>query len=157
MYPLSTGLLPWVQALGLPTLVVGLLAYYVGRWQINIARENQRRDQYDRRFAIYMSFHELMLAMIDKPDPGPDYRKANAMRAQALFLLNPALGSYLESLLTEASRIIQQAKLVHDSSAWSSQQKQAQAGAEYVRDRLVFNSRIDELAEHFVQFLRMKE
>jgi hypothetical protein len=118
----STELLAWVSALGLPTVVVGLLAFYINRWQLKITRENLRRDQYDRRFAVYTAFHELLLAITEEPDPMPAFRKANAMRAQAPFLLNAALGVYLKSLLDEGFRIIQQAKLVRNRSAWQSQE-----------------------------------
>jgi hypothetical protein len=152
----STSILAWVQAIGLPTLVVGLLAFYIGRWQVKIARENQRRDQYDRRFAIYMSFHELLLAITEKDDAESEFRKANAMRAQAPFLLNAALGSYLTTLLDDAFRLIQQAKRLR-SPEWSSREERDDAAMQLPSDRLAFTGRIDELAEHFVPFLRMKD
>jgi hypothetical protein len=107
----------WIQLLGLPTLIVGVLGFLIARWQLQIAREKLRRDQYDRRFAIYMAFHELLLAVGEKQDAETEFRKASAMRAQALFLLDATLDSLLKDLLNEVFRMIQTATSVRRNSS----------------------------------------
>ena len=137
-------------------MVVGFLGFLIARWQLQISREKLRRDQYDRRFAIYMAFHELLVAVSEKQDAETEFRKANAMRAQALFLLDAQLDSLLKELLKEAFRMIQTPKLLLDPSAWPSEQDRNQAAAQLGQDKLKFVARIDELAREFVRFLQVK-
>jgi hypothetical protein len=102
----------WIQALGLPTLVVGVLGFLIARWQLQTAREKLRHDLYDRRFAIYMAFHQLFLALSEKEDAESELRVANAVRAHAPFLLDSRLVKFLSDLHYEAFRISQTAKLL---------------------------------------------
>ena len=145
----------WIQVLG--TVVIGVLGFLIGRWQLQISREKLRRDQYDRRFAIYIAFHELLLAVYEKQDAETKFRKANAMRAQALFLLDEQLDLLLKELLKEAFRMTQTAKLLLDPSAWSSEQDRNQAAAQLGQDKLMFVARIEELAREFARFLQVKD
>jgi hypothetical protein len=115
-------LLDWVKALGVPflALVVSGVSVFVvsvfSWWQVRIAREKLRHDLYDRRFAIYMAFHELLVAILEKADVDSELRKANAARAHSPFLLDATLGSYLEKLHTEAFRINATKTLVREPS-----------------------------------------
>jgi hypothetical protein len=147
----------WIQVLGLPTVVVGVLGFLIARWQLQISREKLRRDQYDRRFAIYMAFHELLLAVCEHHDAETEFRTANAMRAQALFLLDAPLDSLLKELLKEAFQMIQTAIRLRDPAAWSSPQDQNKAAAQLGQDKLKFVARIEELAREFTRFLRVKD
>lgn len=147
----------WIQVFGLPTVVVGFLGFLIARWQLQISREKLRRDQYDRRFAIYMAFHELLLAVCEQQDAETEFRKANAMRAQALFLLDAPLDSLLKELLKEAFGMIHTAKLLLDPAAWSSPQDRNQAAAQLGQDKLKFAARIEELAREFARFLQVRD
>jgi len=87
--------LEWAKALGVPFLAVvvsGAVAVF-SWWQVRIAREKLRHDLYDRRFAIYMAFHELLVAVSEKKDWEPELRKAIAAWAHSPFLLDTQLGN----------------------------------------------------------------
>jgi hypothetical protein len=102
----------WVKASGVPLLAVGvsgmsvLVVAVFSFWQVRIAREKLRHDLYDRRFAIYMAFHELLVAVVEKDNVDAELRKAIAAWAHSPFLLDAKLGDYLVELHKEAFRIV---------------------------------------------------
>ena len=57
--------------------------------------KNLRHDLYDRRFAVYMAFHELLVAVVEKDNVDAELRKAIAAWAHSPFLLDAKLGDYL--------------------------------------------------------------
>jgi hypothetical protein len=81
--------LGWAKALGIPALAAAIAfgswwsTRSSNRWQVKIAREKLKHDLYDRRFAIYMAFHDLMVAVAEKSDIDAELRKANAARAHS--------------------------------------------------------------------------
>ena len=151
-------LLESAKAFGLSALalVASISAVFVSiliaRWQLSISRAKLQHDLYDRRFAIYMAFHELLVAIVEKDDVEAELRKANAIRAHSPFLLDAQLGAYLERLLNEAFRINAHAKLVKDQS-FGSPPERAQQASQLGQDKLVLVNRIDELAREFERFL----
>jgi hypothetical protein len=146
--------LEWAKALGLPALAVAvafascLSGYLLGRWQVNIAREKLRHDLYDRRFAIYIAFHELLIAFTEKSDVETELRKANAARAHGPFLLDSKVTQYLDNLHKEAFRINAETKLVSDPSVWSPTERVEKA-ARLGSDKLAFANRIPQLVSQF--------
>jgi hypothetical protein len=140
----------WAKALGLPLLAVAvsIASYWSGRWQVRIAREKLRHDLYDRRFAVYIAFHELLLASIEKGDIETELRRANAARAHSPFLLDQ-LGPYLEGLHQEAFRINAENKLVRNPSLGWSPPEQAQKAYQLSSDKLALADRIPELVQKF--------
>lgn len=155
----------WLQALAPAFAVlvsafavsVSVLTFRLGRqlaqWQAAVAREQLRQNLYDRRFAIYMAFHELLVAIAEKDDADAELRKANIARAHSPFLLNARLGTYLEKLHAEAFRIDRTTKIVRDKSLPQDRATIAQLG----HTRLAFTNRIGELIEEFQPFLRLKD
>ena len=105
----------WAHALGLPLLAVAVsvATYLSRRWQVRIARGKLRHDLYDRRFAVYIAFHELLVAVVEKDDVETELRKAIAVRFKARFLLD-GLQGYLEELHREAFCINETGKLIRD-------------------------------------------
>ncbi len=140
----------WTKALGVPFLAVAVsfASYWSGRWQVRIAREKLRHDLYDRRFAIYIAFHDLLVAFTEKADVEAELRRANAARAHAPFLLDPQLGPYLEKLHDEAFRINAESELVRGRSDWSPAE-QAQRASQLGSDKLTFANRVPELVQKF--------
>jgi hypothetical protein len=147
----------WIQALAVPTVLIGLLGFWIARWQLKIAREKLRHDLYDRRFAIYMAFHNLLLAVCEQQDATAELRMANVMRAHAMFLLDPQLVSLLTDLDNAAFRMNQTAKLLGDQAVWPSPRERSEAAAQLGQDKLSFVGRIDELAREFGRFLQLKD
>jgi len=105
-----TNLLQWLKDLG--PLFVSLAVFFVTwsfyRWQRRLAKQKLRHDLYDRRFAIYMAFQELLLALVE---PGHDemaaLKKANIALSQASFLFDDRLlQKYLKDLYEQTQRII---------------------------------------------------
>jgi hypothetical protein len=84
----------WAKSLGVPLLAVVVSGASVltvsvfSWWQVRIVREKLRHNLYDRRFAIYMAFHELIVAIREKDEAELELRKANAARAHSPFLLD---------------------------------------------------------------------
>lgn len=153
--------LGWAKASGVPLLAVvvsgaSVLAVSVfSWWQVRIAREKLRHDLYDRRFAIYMAFHELLIAMLEKTDVDPELRKANAARAHSPFLLDAKLGRYLERMHTEAFRINATNKLVFEPSLAAADR--VQMAAQLGSDKLTFADRMTELVREFERFLKLRD
>lgn len=142
---------------------VGVTAYFawhqkkIAKWQVDIAGEKLRHDLYDRRFAIYMAFHELLVAVAEKGDVEVELRKANAARAHSPFLLDAPLGAYLEELHKEAFRVNQTNKLVKDPHAWSSRAEQTSQADKLGHDKLSLSNGVEKLAKEFERFLRLKD
>lgn len=93
----------WLKDLGplFVSLAVLLVTWWFSRWQIRLAQQKLRHDLYDRRFAIYMAFQELLLAFVDKSDSEirAAFRKAYVAHSEAPFLLaEPHIQAYLEDL-----------------------------------------------------------
>jgi hypothetical protein len=117
----TTQWVEWAKALGIPILAIAVsfATYRSGYWQVRIAREKLRHDLYERRYAIYLAFHDLLIATAEKDDVGDELRLANSARAQSPFLLDRRLGPYLDRLYKEAFRIHMESKVVYEQNLWS--------------------------------------
>jgi hypothetical protein len=146
------GSVPWIEwakALGVPVLAVmaSLATYRSGHWQVRIAREKLRHDLYERRYAIYLAFHDLLAVIGEKDDVETELKQANAARAQSPFLLGRRLGAYLDKLYKEAFRINLENRTLHEQNLWSRERtaRAAQLGS----DKLALAGRGRELIEEF--------
>lgn len=123
--------------------------------QVRIAREKLRHDLYDRRFAIYMAFHELLTAVTEKDDVDAELRKANAARAHSPFLLNAEVGSFLERLHARGFQIHATADLVRknllDRSAT------LDLADKLGSDKLEFANKVPDLVREFEPFLKLRD
>jgi hypothetical protein len=139
----------WTQALGIPTLAVAVsfATYRSGHWQVRIAREKLRHDLYERRYAIYRAFYELLAAVGEKDDVEGELRHANVVRGQTPFLLERRLGQYLDKLYNEALRIHTESKQVFEQNLWS-RERSARA-TRLVSDRTQLAGRVRELIQEF--------
>lgn len=139
----------WAQALGIPILAVAVsyASYRSGRWHVRIDREKLRHDLYDRRYAIYLAFHQLLVAIVERDDFESELRYANAARAQSPFLLDRKLGAYLDRIYSEAYRIHEERRLVLQQNLWSNERtaRATQLGA----DKKALAGRLRELIEEF--------
>lgn len=153
--------LEWVKALGLPSfaLAVAFASWWSSRssnrWQVRIAREKLKHDLYDRRFTVYMAFHELMVAVAEKSDFDAELWKANAARAHSPFLLDPDVTQYLAGLHTEAFRINATQKLLIEPGM-GNQAEQIQMASQQGSDKLAFANRVPELVKKF-ECLKLKD
>jgi hypothetical protein len=144
----------WLKALGVPFLAVAVAfaSWWTNRsssrWQVKIAREKLKLDLYDRRFAVYMTFHELMVAVSEKKDVDAELRKANEARAHSPFLFGREMTQYLQYLHIEAFRISAANKFVGDPSM-GSRAEQIQMAERQASDKLAFANRIPELVQKF--------
>jgi hypothetical protein len=147
MFPSSW--IEWVQVLGIPSLAVAVsfATYRSGHWQVRIAREKLRHDLYERRYAIYRAFHELLVAIGEKDDVEIELKHANIARGQSPFLLERRLRLYLERLYEEAARIHTESKQVYEQNLWS-RERSARA-ARLVSDRTQLAGRVRELIHEF--------
>jgi hypothetical protein len=101
-------LLEWLKAIGPVAVALAVLiaTCWFYRWQIRLAKQKLRHDLYERRFAIYAAFRELLLAFIEK---GNDeimaaFRKASIARFEARFVLDdPKIDATLDALCKQAT------------------------------------------------------
>ena len=135
---------------GVSVLAVSVFSW----WQMPIAREKLRHDLYDRRFAIYMAFHELLVAVVEKDNVDAELRKAIAAWAHSPFLLDTKLGDYLVELHKEAFRIAAQPKLIRDLGPTTVES--IQLAAKFGPDKLVFGGKLTELVQAFEGFLKQQ-
>jgi hypothetical protein len=104
----AIGILEWLKAIGpvAVALVVFIATFWFYRWQILLAKQKLRHDLYDRRFAIYVVFRELLIALIEKSNEEimATFRKASIARIEAKFLLDdPILEANLDTLCKEVT------------------------------------------------------
>ena len=101
-------ILEWLKAIGpvAVALAVIIATCWFYRWQIRLAKQKLRHDLYERRFAIYAAFRELLLAFIEKRDDEimAAFRKASIARFEARFVLDdPEIDANLDALCKQAT------------------------------------------------------
>jgi hypothetical protein len=104
----AIGILEWLKAIGPVAVALAVLVAtcWFYRWQIRLAKQKLRHDLYDRRFAIYVAFRELLLAFIEKGDDEimAAFRKASIARFEARFVLDdPKIEENLDALCKQAT------------------------------------------------------
>jgi hypothetical protein len=97
-----------LKAIGSVTvaLAVFFATCWFYRWQIRLAKQKLRHDLYERRFAIYAAFRELLLAFIEKDNDEimTAFQKASIARFEARFLLDdPKIDETLDALCKQAT------------------------------------------------------
>jgi hypothetical protein len=102
-------ILEWLKAVGpvaVPLAVFIASYWFFYRWQVRLAKQKLRHDLYDRRFAIYVAFRELLIALVEKSDEEikAAFRKATIGRIEAKFLLDdPIIEASLEELCKQVT------------------------------------------------------
>jgi hypothetical protein len=150
---------PWMEAaktLGVPALavavsllavVVSFASYMSARWQVRVAREKLRHDLYDRRFAVYVAFHALLVAVTEKADVDEELRKANDAKAHSPFLLGTHVSQYLERLHAEVFRVNADGTTL--ARGLTLTPDNVQQAARLGTDKLALINRIPELVQKF--------
>ncbi len=165
-YPVA---LEWVKALSAPVVAgaVFFVTLSFNRWQIRLAKEKLRHDLYDRRFAIYVVFRELLLALhaSSVSEIGAALRKANIACLEAVFLL-PGIHEYLDQLCEQV-----QAGVLDNMAACDSMKRDPgpmndpQVRRELTERELRLNSarrdildrHFKELPQQFARFLKLTD
>lgn len=150
----------WARALGLPALALAVswMTWRTARWQVDIAKEKLRHDLYDRRFAIYMAYHELLVAILEKTEHAKELTKATAAKAQCRFLLkNREIEVYLNELDREAFSISKKIEVLNQSPTPLPPQEQIKQWNEIGPARKRLFDRIHQLAEMFEEDLRLQD
>jgi hypothetical protein len=146
--------LEWLKASGIPALAAAIAfaswrsTRSSNQWQVRIARQKLKHDLYDRRFAVYMAFHELMVAFTEKKDVDAELRKANEARAHSPFLFDPEVTEYPAGLHTEAFRLNTTEKLLLEPGM-GDHIEQIQVASRQGSDKLAFANRVPELVKKF--------
>jgi hypothetical protein len=164
-------LLEWLKVLGpfLLAIVVAVATWKFQEWQVRLAKQKLRHDLYDRRFAIYLAFEELLLAL---PVKGEDeikaaFQKAVIARLKARFLLaDQNTQAYLEALCKEVNDEVIGNFMFLDAFK---QDATLKSDPQAVRDSLERGSRLGiaklkipdrhlrELSEQFAKFLELTD
>jgi hypothetical protein len=101
-------------AVSVGTLGVSVAVFFVthsfNKWQQELAKQSLRHQLYDRRWAIYVVFRELMEALPGKADDEIKavFRKANFALLEIPFLFedDPDLQAYLGQLCTQVTDVV---------------------------------------------------
>jgi hypothetical protein len=104
----TTSILDLVKELG--PFVLGIAVFVATCWfqasQVHLSRQKLRHELYDRRFAIYTAFQELLVGLLEKgeDDIKTLFRKAGLACSEALFLFDdPKLQSFLEQIYNQVT------------------------------------------------------
>jgi hypothetical protein len=105
---MAANILKWLTALGpaAVALAVFFATWSFYRWQVRLGKQKLRHELYERRFAIYLAFQELLLALPEKQEDEikAAFRKATIARLEAPFLLpDPKIEAYLDSLCKQVA------------------------------------------------------
>lgn len=151
-----------LRALPFPPLTVTVSCMAVAfswlayRGQLSVQKEKLRYDLYDRRFAIYMAFHRLLLAVAENDNAENELREANAARAHSPFLLDLATAAYLQGLHDQAFRVDKTKTLVCKPD-FATVQERAVMATQLAKDKLALLNRVSELSQRFEPFLRLRD
>lgn len=106
-------ILECLKAIGPVTVAIAVFiaTCWFYRWQIRLAKQKLRHDLYERRFAIYAAFRELLLAFIEKDNDEKGngeimaaFQKASMARFEARFVLDdPKIDATLDALCKQAT------------------------------------------------------
>ena len=149
------------------SLAVFCVTGWFSRWQVRLAQHKLRHDLYDRRFAIYMAFQELLLALVDKSDAEirSAFRKAYIARSEASFLLaDPQIQAYLEDLYKQVKdQVIGNIMFIQSSEGVMTndprmRREVAQRGSQLDAAKVDLADRhLGELSQQFARFLKLTD
>jgi hypothetical protein len=164
--------LEWAKALGSPVAVAIAalcLTFFFNRWQVRLAKEKLRHDLYDRRFAIYRVFRELLLALHANGvnEIKAELRKANIARLEAAFLLSddPGIHEYLDQLCEQVNDEVLVNMALCDIMKNDSDMMNPEVRKEFGERQLRLNSarrdildrHFKELPQQFARFLKLTD
>jgi hypothetical protein len=134
----------WLIAIGplAVALAVFIATCWFYRWQIRLTKQKLRHDLYERRFAIYAAFRELLLAFIEKGDDEvmAAFRKASIARFEARFVLDDrTIDANLDALCKQATEDVVSNIMYRDAM-----KSQVMNDPQMVRD---FNERMSRLGK----------
>jgi hypothetical protein len=95
----------WAKALGLPALAlsISILSFLVSRWQVRISREKLKHDLFERRYALYEIYANLIYNCTNeiKNDRFVDSRFDEAFKnlSKIRFLFDKNLDNYIKNLV----------------------------------------------------------
>ena len=97
----------WLQGLmtGVPALLIGLLAWFVSRGQLLVAKEKLRHDLFERRFAVFYAFQKYLLVVAMGRDTGETEAEVIAGLATARFLFEKDQFEYLRKTFMDTAQI----------------------------------------------------
>jgi hypothetical protein len=137
------------------------------KWQTRLAQQKLRHDLYDRRFAIYMAFHELLVALVDKSDGEvrDSFPRCYVKLCEASFLLDdPQIEAYLKDLYKQVDdRVIRNIMFLQSSESAGTKapqlcQEVAKRALELAAARAdLATSHIQELPRQFARCLKLTD
>lgn len=98
----------WLATVVVSVVVLVMTGWFYW-WQYRLARQKLRHDLYDRRFAIYTTFRELLLAIAFKSDDEikAHFQSASIVCLEAPFLLdNSKIQTVLEDIVAAAKEVV---------------------------------------------------
>jgi len=167
---MTCAILALLKVLGplLLAVVVAIATWQFQKWQIRLAKQKLRHDLYDRRWAIYVAFEELLVALPEKSDEEikAALRKAEIAIRQGPFLLgDPKIQTYLEGLCKEVTDDVIGNIMFLDAMREQGAVGGPEFGPEIARratalvraKHTIPDRHLGELSEQFTQFLKLTD
>ena len=149
----------WLQALvtAFPVLLIGFLAWLVSRGQLLVAKEKLRHDLFERRFAVFYTFQNYLVAVASGKAAEELEAEVVARLATARFLFDPDQFEYLRTTFMDTSKVGNMQPLIADPAAWNTPQERAKALSKHVDDKWALFDKIDEIGVKLSSKLRLRD
>lgn len=141
-------------------LMIGAGGLWIAHWQMRVAREKLRTDLYDRRYAIFEAFRELLNQTIvptDAQSALEAIRRASVALSAAPFLLDVELVDYLRPLYGSAFKQIKQAEIFPSLGQQLPRSEWMILYDKWLAALGPLETALSELADRFMDSLRMND
>ena len=149
----------WLQGLvtALPAMLIGLLAWFVSRGQLLVAKEKLRHDLFERRFAVFYAFQNYLVAVAMKRSTQELADEVVAKLATARFLFDQPTFEYLRTTWMDTANLNNRGPMLADPDAWPTASERVAAGIKHADAKMALFDKVDEIAAKLVPTLRLRD
>ena len=149
----------WLQGLvtAVPVLLIGLLAWFVSRGQLLVAKEKLRHDLFERRFTVFYTFQKYLLAVAAGEDTKELGAEVVAALATARFLFDQDQFEFLRTTFMGTAQIGNMKPLLADPNAWATPLERITAMNKHANDTYALYDKIDEIGVKLASKLCLRD
>lgn len=150
----------WVKDIGPLAVSIAVVCVTISynRWQTRVAKQKLRHDLYERRFSVYKTFQDLLLALTDKDDDEirVAFQEAGIARLEVPFLFgDTALQSYLDGLCNEILEVIKDINYIQGVKQYRTMMNDPQVAQELtVRGSRLGSAKLDIRGRHLEELVK---
>ncbi len=135
-------------------LVISILAFVVSASQAETARQKLRSDVFDRRYAVFAVFYQLVKAAMLKQDLTELLNQAAELTNQSYFLLSPSTHQYLTELMQKVRFYEAEGEVLHTYEGY---EQRKLAGEQHMKSYQALDASYNELISCFKPFLSFED